>query len=82
MDLVVVFHPPPPGGRIQVDKLVLPRKDPPSEGRACAGLLSKVCTGAPDRLPRAAYYAQTTDDSAGAPGGTMHFRELLAILFH
>jgi hypothetical protein len=35
-----------------------------------------------DHPPRAAYYAQTAGDSTGAPGGTMHFGELLAILFH
>jgi hypothetical protein len=64
MDLAVVFHLPLPGGRIQAGKLVSPRKDPPSRGRACVGLLGKVCTGAPDRPPGATYYAQTADDSA------------------
>jgi hypothetical protein len=44
MDLAVVFHPPPPGGRIQIGKLVSPKKDPPREGRACASLYGKVCT--------------------------------------
>jgi hypothetical protein len=54
----------------------------PSQWRgACACLLEKVCTGAPNRPPAAAYCAQTTGDSSGAPGGTMHFEELLAILF-
>jgi hypothetical protein len=78
----VVFHPPPPGGRIQDGKLVSPRKDPPSGGSACAGLLGKVCAGEPDCSSGATYYAQTTGDSTGAPGGAMHFGELLAILFH
>jgi hypothetical protein len=32
MDLAVVFHPPQPGRRIQADKLMSPRKDPPSKG--------------------------------------------------
>jgi hypothetical protein len=32
MDLAVVFHPPPPGGRIQAGKHVSPKKDPPSGG--------------------------------------------------
>jgi hypothetical protein len=50
-------------------------------GRACVGLLGKVCVRAPDRPPRAAYYAQIAGDSAGAPDGTVHFTELLAILF-
>jgi hypothetical protein len=78
----VVFHPPPSGGRIRDGKLVSPRKDPPSEGSTCADLLGKVCAGEPDRPSGATYYAQTAGDSTGAPGGTMHFGELLAILFH
>jgi hypothetical protein len=77
-----VFHPPPPGGLIQAGKLVSLRKDPPSGGRAYAGLLGKVCAEALDPPPGVAYYAQTIGDSAEAPDGTMHFRELLAILFH
>jgi hypothetical protein len=81
MDLVVVLHLSLPGRLIQASKLVLPRKDPPSGGRACADLLSKLCAGAPDRPLGAAYYAQTTGNSTGAPGGTVHFEELLAILF-
>jgi hypothetical protein len=32
MDLVVVFHPPKPGKRIQADKLMSLKKDPPSCG--------------------------------------------------
>jgi hypothetical protein len=32
MDLAVVFHLPPIGGRIQAGKLVSPKKDPPNEG--------------------------------------------------
>jgi hypothetical protein len=32
MDLAVVFHPPPSGGRIQASKLVSPGTDPPSGG--------------------------------------------------
>jgi hypothetical protein len=32
MDLAVVFHLPPTGGRIQANKLVSPKKDPPNEG--------------------------------------------------
>jgi hypothetical protein len=82
MDLAVVFHLPSPGGRIQAGKLVSLRKGPSSKGRACAGFLRKVCAGAPNHPPKAAYYAQTTGDSTGEPGGTMHFRDLLAILFH
>jgi hypothetical protein len=82
MDLVVVFHLPPPGGRIQAGKLVLLEKDPTSGGRACAELLEKVCAGAPDRPLGAAYYEQTASDSVGVPSGTMHFGQLLAILFH
>jgi hypothetical protein len=82
MDLIVVFHLPPPSRRIQTKKLVLPEKDPPSGGRACVGLLRKVCVRAPDRPLRAIYYAQTASDSARAPRGTVHFGELLAILFH
>jgi hypothetical protein len=50
-------------------------------GRACVGLLGKVCVRAPDRPPGAAYYAQIAGDSAGASDGTVHFTELLAILF-
>jgi hypothetical protein len=80
-DLAMVFHPPPPGERIQAGKLVLPRKDPPSGRRAYAGLLGKVCVGAPDCPPGAANYTQTIGDSARAPSGTVHFGELLAILF-
>jgi hypothetical protein len=76
-----VFHPPPPGGHIQAGKLVAPRKDPPSGGRACTCLLEKVCAIALDRPPVTAYYAQTAGDSIGAPGGIVHFKELLAILF-
>jgi hypothetical protein len=82
MDLVVVFHPPQPGRRIQVDKLVSPGKDPPSGGRACASLHKKVCTRAPDHPPGAAYYAQTTCGWVVAPGSTMHFVELIALFFH
>jgi hypothetical protein len=81
MDLVVVFHPPQPGRRIQIWKLVSPEKGPPSGGRACASLHGKVCARALDRPPGAAYYAETVGGSAGAPGGTVHFRELLAIFF-
>jgi hypothetical protein len=81
MDLVVVFHPPQPGGRIQADKLVSSRKDPPSGGRACASLHGKVCVRPSDRPPEVAYYAQTTGGSAGVPGGTVHFGKLLAMLF-
>jgi hypothetical protein len=82
MTLAVVFHLPPPGKCIQAAKLVLPGKDPPNGGRAYAGLLRKVCARALDHPPRAAYYAQTAGDSARAPGGTVHFGELLTILFH
>jgi hypothetical protein len=64
MDFTLVFNLPPPGRRIQAGKLVLPRKDPPSRGRACAGFLGKACAGAPDRPPQAAYYAQIASDSA------------------
>jgi hypothetical protein len=32
MNLTVVFHPPPLGGRIWAGKLVSPGKDPPSGG--------------------------------------------------
>jgi hypothetical protein len=81
MFLVVVFHHPPLGGHIQSGKLVSPRTDHLNGGRVCAGLLRKVCAGAPDRPPRAAYYAQTAIDSTEAPGGTVHFGELLAIMF-
>jgi hypothetical protein len=56
MDLVVVFHLPPPGGRIQAGKLVLAGKDPPNGGRACVDLLGKVCARAPDRPLGAVYY--------------------------
>jgi hypothetical protein len=49
--LALVFHPPPLGGRIQAGKLVSPRKDPPSGGRACAGLHKKVCVIALDHRP-------------------------------
>jgi hypothetical protein len=78
-----VFHPPLPGGRIQANKLVSPGKDPPSGGwgRACIGLLRKVCTRALDRPLGAAYSAKIAGDSTGAPDGTMHFGELLAIFF-
>jgi hypothetical protein len=84
MDLAVVFHPPPPGGHIQAGKLVSLSKDAPSGGggRACSSLHEKVCAIAPDRPPGAAYYAQTTGDSTEALGGTVHFRELIAIFFH
>jgi hypothetical protein len=78
----VPFHPPPPGGCIQAGKLVSPGKDPPSGGRACLSLHRKVCIGAPDHLLGTAYYVQTAGGSAGAPGSTMHFRELLAIFVH
>jgi hypothetical protein len=79
MDLVVVFHLPPPGGCIQAGKLVLPEKDPPSGGRVCAGLLEKVCVRALNCPLGAIYYAQTTGDSIGASGGTVYFRELLFV---
>jgi hypothetical protein len=84
MNLAVVFRAPPLGGCIWASKLVSPRKDPPSEGvgRAYAGLLRKVCVRVPDCPPGAAYYAQTAGDSVGAPAGTVHFGELLSILFH
>jgi hypothetical protein len=82
MDLAVVFHLPPSGGRIQVGRLVLPGKDSSNGGRACVGLLGKVCARAPDRPSGATYYTQTVGDSIEAPGGTVYFRELLAILFH
>jgi hypothetical protein len=93
MDLVVVFYLPPPGRHIQAGKLVLPRKDPPSGGRACAGRQTCVTQKGPSQqggelvqtLPNhplgAAYYAQTASDSTRAPSGTVHFGELLAILF-
>jgi hypothetical protein len=81
MDLVVVFHPPQPGGCIQACKLVSPKKGPPNRGRACASLHRKACAEAPNRPPRDAYYAQTAGGSTRAPGGTMHFGELLTILF-
>jgi hypothetical protein len=92
MDLVVVFYLPPPGRHIQAGKLVLPRKDPPSGGRACAGRQTCVTQKGPSQqggelvqtLPNhplgAAYYAQTASDSTRAPSGTVHFGELLAIL--
>jgi hypothetical protein len=57
MDLAVVFHLPPPDVRIWADKLVLPKKDPPSGGRACVGLHRKVCVEAPDHPLGVAYYA-------------------------
>jgi hypothetical protein len=82
MDLVVVFHPPLPGGRIEASKLVSPGKDPPSVGRACASLHKKVCARAPDHPPGAAYYTQITGGRAKAPGSTVHFEELIAIFFH
>jgi hypothetical protein len=81
MNLAVVFHPPLPGGRIQAGKLGSPEKDPPSRGRAFVCLLGKVCAREVDRPPGATYYAQTTGDSVGAPGTTMHFIELHDILF-
>jgi hypothetical protein len=58
------------------------RKDPPSWGRACTSLHWKVCVGALDCPPGAAYYSQTTGGSAEAPGDFFHFRELIAIFFH
>jgi hypothetical protein len=58
------------------------QKGPSQWGRACADLLGKVCAGAPNHPPGAAYYALTTRDSARMPSDTLHFRELLAILFH
>jgi hypothetical protein len=70
MDLAVVFHLPPPGGCIQAGKLVSPKKNPPSGRRARSSLHGKVCTRAPDH------------HSTEAPGGTVHFRELIAIFFH
>jgi hypothetical protein len=82
MNLALVFHPPLLAGRIHASKLVSPRKDPLNKERACVGLLGKVCIEALDRLPGATYYAQTAGDSTGALGGTVHFGELLAILFH
>jgi hypothetical protein len=82
MDLAVVFHPPQLGRHTQAGKLVSPEKDPPNKGRDCASLHGKVCARAPDRPLGAAYYVQTAGGSAGAPGGTVHFRELLAICFH
>jgi hypothetical protein len=82
IDLAVVFHPLPSGGHIQAGKLVSPRKDPPCGGRACASLHRKVCARALDRPPGAAYYAQTASGSTEAPGGTMHFGELITIFFH
>jgi hypothetical protein len=57
------------------------QKRPSQRGRACVGLLEKVCAGALDCPPGATYYAQTAGDSARVLGGTMHFKELLAILF-
>jgi hypothetical protein len=81
MDFAVVFHPSQPGGRIQADKFVSPGKDPPIEVRAYASLHRKVCARVPDHPPGAAYYAQTAGGSVGAPGGTVHFRELLPIFF-
>jgi hypothetical protein len=59
---------------VQAGKLVLPRKDPPSRGGELVQTL-------PNHPLGAAYYAQTASDSTGAPSGTVHFRELLAILF-
>jgi hypothetical protein len=86
MDLAVVFHPPLPGERVQDGKLESPRNDPPSGGgggeRACASLHRKVCARAPDRSPGGTYIIQTTGGSAETPGGTVHFRELIAIFFH
>jgi hypothetical protein len=42
MNLVVVFHPPQPGGHIQASKLVSPEKDPPNGG---GGELVQAFTG-------------------------------------
>jgi hypothetical protein len=50
-------------------------------GGACASLHGKVCIGAPDRPPGAAYHSQIAGGSARAPGRTVHFKELLAIFF-
>jgi hypothetical protein len=45
MDLAVVFHPPQSGRRIQVSKIVSPRKDPPSRGELVVALerLAVLC---------------------------------------
>jgi hypothetical protein len=78
---LAVFHPPQLGRRIQAGKLVSPRKDPPSWGRACASLHGKVCARTPDRSSGVAYYAQTATGSIGVPDNTVHFGEMLAIFF-
>jgi hypothetical protein len=44
MDLAVVFHPPQPGGRIQADKLMSHRKDPPSGGELVQAFMRKYAS--------------------------------------
>ena len=57
-------------------------KCPSQLGRVCGALLGLGFALGQGPRPGAPYYAQTVDDSTGAPSCNMHFGLLLATIIH
>jgi hypothetical protein len=73
MDLVVVFHPPQPSGRIQACKLGSPKRALLARGEHVQAIMGKYASE---------HQIILESGSTRVPSGTVHFGELLAIFFH